>query len=159
MIGCLAHALDDSPLLLTPLMLLLLLLPVLLPLLLLACSIPCKAGLTTPEEASTSITACRLATRGYYLTYTATGGAQANNKTAPQRSGTPQSAAAPDGTAIAANGLQNLRDPLFAAVAATLCSPNTYQDGESMQQQCTACPHGLRTQQVSLPIGPTQAVP
>jgi hypothetical protein len=120
----------------------------LLPLPLLTFSIPCKTGLATPEEASTSITACRLATRGYHLTYTAAGGTQAQNKTAPQLSSSPQSAAAPDGTAIAANGLQNLRDPLFAAVAAALCPPHTYQDAETTQQQCTLCPHGLRTQQV-----------
>jgi hypothetical protein len=113
--------------------------------LLFLCSIPCKTGLTTPEEASTSITACKLAIRGYHLQFTTAGAPQSGNTTA---NSTQDLAAALNSSSTAPNGLQNVRDPLYVSVTAALCPPNTYQDGETTQQQCTPCPHDLRTEQV-----------
>lgn len=105
-------------------------------------SIPCKAGLTTPDEASTSIGACKLATRGYHLTVTQ------SNRTAAQQTGNLDTSAGGNSSTNSSNGLQSLKDPFVASIAAALCPPNSYQDGETTQQQCTPCPHGLRTEQV-----------
>ncbi|WIA35695.1 hypothetical protein OEZ86_004101 [Tetradesmus obliquus] len=103
--------------------------------------IACKAGLTTPDEASTSIGACKLATRGYHLTVTQ------SNRTAAQQTGNLDSSAGGNSSTNSSTGLQSLKDPFVATIAAALCPPNSYQDGETTQQQCTSCPHGLRTEQ------------